>query len=86
MFPKTNITQIQQNVTESNDDSDEEYMLQPQPDVINRQQSDESDPAIDTEHEYDDIDSDSSVEEVRSGHGYKLRRAGRRPPRALKHP
>ena len=29
-------------------------MLQPQPDVINRQQSGESDQAIDIEHEYDD--------------------------------
>ena len=28
VFPKTNITQIQQNVSESDDDSDEEYMLQ----------------------------------------------------------
>ena len=84
VFPKTNVTQVQQNVSESDDDSDEEFMLQPQPDVINRQQSDESDQATDIEHESDDIDSDSSVEEVRPGHGYNLRRAGRRPPRALK--
>ena len=84
VFPKTNVTQVQQNVSESDDDSDEEFMLQPQPDVINRQQSDESDQATDIEHESEDIDSDSSVEEVRPGHGYNLRRAGRRPPRALK--
>ena len=64
MFPKTNITQVQQNVSESDYDSEEEFMLQPQPDVINRQQSDESDQAIYIEHESDDIDSDSSVEEV----------------------
>ena len=44
----------------------------------------ESDQAIDIEHESHDIDSDSSVEEVTPGHGYNLRRAGRRPPKALK--
>ena len=43
VFPTKKITQVQLNVSESDDDSDKEFMLQHLPNVINRQQSDESD-------------------------------------------